>query len=211
MKKILGIVVGLVVVGAVWYFVSPLFLNKTVDEDLPTLEELEQMSDEQKALIQDDMMKSAAQMPPIVVNEDMPDMPTGEQVLLPGEGDADEPETPEPTGPTQLAQGEFRGADLFHQGSGTASVYTLSDNSTIVRFENFSVTNGPDLRVLLATGKNPSDSDSLGEYIELGELKGNQGNQNYTVPDGVDVSLYNSVVIYCKPFHVVFAVATLSE
>ena len=52
-------------------------------------------------------------------------------------------------------------------------------------------------------------ADDLGEYIELAKLKGNKGTQNYEIPDGVDASEYNSVVIYCKPFHVVFNTANL--
>ena len=46
-------------------------------------------------------------------------------------------------------------------------------------------------------------------YVDLGKLKGNIGNQNYFILDGVDISILGSVVIYCKPFHVVFSVATL--
>ena len=48
-------------------------------------------------------------------------------------------------------------------------------------------------------------------YHDLGKLKGNIGNQNYTVPDGVDVSAQMSVVIYCKPFSVIFSVAPLRD
>jgi hypothetical protein len=64
--------------------------------------------------------------------------------------------------------------------------------------------------VLLATGSAPTGSADLGEYIDLGSLKGNMGNQNYDIPSGTDLSQYNSVVIYCKPFHVVFATAPLN-
>ena len=48
------------------------------------------------------------------------------------------------------------------------------------------------------------------DYVHLGALKGNIGNQNYEIPAEVDLSEYKSVVIYCVPFHVVFATATLS-
>ena len=46
-------------------------------------------------------------------------------------------------------------------------------------------------------------------YVELGKLKGNIGNQNYPIPEGVDPTKFNAVVIYCKPFHVLFSVAKL--
>jgi hypothetical protein len=42
-------------------------------------------------------------------------------------------------------------------------------------------------------------------------LKGNIGSQNYEIPADVDVSQYQSVVIYCMPFHVVFSTATLGS
>ena len=48
-------------------------------------------------------------------------------------------------------------------------------------------------------------------YLDLGKLKGNRGNQNYPIPADVDISIFNSVVIYCKPFAVVFSVATLYD
>jgi hypothetical protein len=47
------------------------------------------------------------------------------------------------------------------------------------------------------------------DQVELGQLKGNVGNQNYEIPAEIDLSLYQSVVIYCLPFQVVFSTATL--
>ena len=49
----------------------------------------------------------------------------------------------------------------------------------------------------------------MGNYIDVGALKGNIGNQNYEIADGTDIAAFNSVVIYCVPFHVVFSTATL--
>ena len=113
--------------------------------------------------------------------------------------------------PMILRSGGIVGADAFHEGTGTASIIELPDGSHIVRLELFEVTNGPDLHLLLATGSDPTGRDDLGEYIDLGELKGNRGNQNYDIPAGVDLSQYHSVVVYCVPFHVVFAHAQLGS
>ena len=114
------------------------------------------------------------------------------------------------TEPQLLLQGIFQDAVSFHMGYGQALIYSLPDGSAVLRLEDFQATNGPDLHVLLATGSlNPANSEELGEYLDLGSLKGNIGNQNYDIPEGVDVSQYISVVIYCKPFHVVFATAAL--
>ncbi|MCH7786057.1 MAG: DM13 domain-containing protein [Chloroflexi bacterium] len=37
------------------------------------------------------------------------------------------------------------------------------------------------------------------------------GNQNYTIPDNVDIAALGSIVIYCAPFHVIFSVASLGD
>jgi hypothetical protein len=79
-----------------------------------------------------------------------------------------------------------------------------------LRLEDFSVTNGPDLHVLLAENPSPPDHDSLGMYLDLGSLKGNLGDQNYDIPAGTDINQFKSVVIYCLPFHVVFSTADLA-
>ncbi|MDE2835885.1 MAG: DM13 domain-containing protein [Chloroflexota bacterium] len=115
--------------------------------------------------------------------------------------------------PAVVKRGAFRDADSFHQGEGSATVYQLPDGSYVLRFEDFRVTNGPDLRVLLASHPDPQGRNEVQGpgYVELGKLKGNIGNQNYPFPEGVSPDDYGSVVIYCKPFHVVFSVAPLSE
>ena len=62
---------------------------------------------------------------------------------------------------------------------------------------------GPDLVVYLT--KQPADAQAVGDdYLDLGVLKGNVGNQNYEVPAGVDLSEYDSVVIWCRRFAVSF-------
>jgi hypothetical protein len=102
----------------------------------------------------------------------------------------------------------FRDADSFHQGSGTAIIYALSNGEHLLRFENFSVTNGPDLKVYLVPRANRGDV-SIDGYVDLGSLKGNVGDQNYTIPAGVDVPEEVSVVIWCEPFRVLFSVAAV--
>lgn len=102
--------------------------------------------------------------------------------------------------------GTFKDADNFHRGSGTATVFTLPDGKRVLRFEDFTVTNGPDLSVyLVRSGDGNVDSG----FLDLGKLKGNKGNQNYDIPEGTDLSAYRSVVIWCVPFGVTFATATL--
>ena len=110
-----------------------------------------------------------------------------------------------------LSSGNFMDFDSFHRGSGEATIYRGPDGSHVLRFEDLDVTNGPDLRVILTPFANPEvpRDFKVSGYIELGRLKGNRGNQNYLIPNDVDVSIYRSVIIYCKPFSVIFSVASL--
>jgi hypothetical protein len=122
--------------------------------------------------------------------------------------------TPDPTraptaAPPSLAtvrSGEFSGADAFHFGRGTASLIETAPGTWIVRFEDFSVRNGPDLYVYLS----PDPAGYAAAVVELGTLKATDGNYNMDVPAGTDVSGLRSVVIWCKQFAVQFAVAPLS-
>lgn len=173
-----------------WYLFSPLFLNRTVVEDFPVA---------------------------TTVAAPQPAAPAG-----PG-ADLDEPETTEAAAaespvepefePVVLATGEFMDADSFHRGSGTATIYELEDGSRILRLEDFDVTNGPDLHVFVSPTAVPETSDDVMGvgYVDLGELKGNRGDQNYDLPPDVVLPEGEfSIVIYCVPFHVVFATATVS-
>ena len=112
-----------------------------------------------------------------------------------------------------VAMGSFKDADAFHRGSGTATIYRTPDGSEVLRLEDLNVTNGPALHVVLSTHPDPERSEQVKQegFVDLGDLKGNRGNQNYPIPAGVDTSIHKSVVIYCYPFAVVFSVATLES
>lgn len=103
-----------------------------------------------------------------------------------------------------LASGTFNGADSFHRASGTARLLQLPDGSRILRLESFGATNGPDLFVYLSADRSASD------YVNLGQLKGNVGDQNYAIPDSVDLAKYGYVLIWCRAFSVPFGSAELT-
>ncbi|MEY1554656.1 DM13 domain-containing protein [Yoonia sp. R2331] len=109
------------------------------------------------------------------------------------------------------ATGTFVDADSAHRGSGTVSVVTRADGITELQFTDFEVTNGPDLEVWLTAHPDPrSSADVKGaDWLSLGQLKGNVGNQAYTVPAGTDLSAYPAVVIWCEQFGVLFSPAVL--
>lgn len=107
-----------------------------------------------------------------------------------------------------VKQGEFIDSDFFHKGSGRVMIIEYPDRKKILRFENFQTTNGPDLYVYLSKTNSPTgDLKSLGNFIDLGRLKGNIGDQNYNLEG--DIAEYNSVIIWCKKFGVLFPYAIL--
>jgi hypothetical protein len=107
-----------------------------------------------------------------------------------------------------IKTGDFRDADRSHKVSASVTLYDLPDGSTLLRLEDFQVTNVPDLHVILSPNANPESSSEVLEagFIEVSKLKGNSGNQSYPLPAGNDMLTFNSVVIHCKSFRVVYAV-----
>jgi len=102
--------------------------------------------------------------------------------------------------------GTFVGVDDgIHDAQGIARTIPLEDGNSVLRLENFKSTNGPDLFVYLATDDRASD------FVNLGALKANNGNQNYDIPADTDLSKYNNVLIWCKSFSVLFGSAELSS
>lgn len=100
-----------------------------------------------------------------------------------------------------LSAGAF--VDGSHPTSGAAT--TITDGTqTFLRFEGFETDNGPDLNVYLRSSEDPDD------YIDLGDLKGNIGDQNYELPADIDLGRYDLVDIWCVRFGVSFGSATLT-
>jgi Electron transfer DM13 len=106
-------------------------------------------------------------------------------------------------------------AGRAHPTSGRASIYQTADGKRDLRLTDFTTSNGPDVRVLLAQSSDAKLSHDLvkGELdsVELGPLKANQGDQNYNLPGSANLSRYDAVVIYCVRFHVIFGVAKLDK
>jgi len=101
-----------------------------------------------------------------------------------------------------ILEGQFVGL-AGHEVQWTAKILQVED-VTFLRFEDFQVTNGPDLRVYITP-----DGD-VNQGIHLDKLHGSKGNQNYIL-ENIDVEMYDTVVIYCQPFGVYFAKANLTE
>ena len=73
----------------------------------------------------------------------------------------------------------------------------------MLRLEGFTATNGPDLFVYLSTDRTAAD------FVNLGELKGNLGGQNYNIPVGTNLARHRFVLIWCRAFSVLFGSAQL--
>jgi hypothetical protein len=109
------------------------------------------------------------------------------------------------------------GSGMFHSGAhetkGTATIYQLKDGERVLRLTNFETSNGPAVYVYLVAARDALDNATVerAEYVDLGSLKGNIGDQNYDIPRGTDLSKYHAVTIWCKRFSVNFGTAPLSD
>ncbi len=109
--------------------------------------------------------------------------------------------------PKSIVKGNFVAVDFVHKGSGTAQIIE-QDGKRYLSLESFEVTNGPDLYIYLSDSKNPGNSiESLDNYVSLGMLKGNQGNQVYEIPESYKGN--NTAIIWCKKFGVLFSYAVM--
>lgn len=191
-KLLLAAAVVLVIpaLAIAWWLGSPLFIDRTVEEEFEFGGTKFTPSQMTRAEV-DSVMAAAAAV-------DVPML---------------EPMTGEMAAASVVKSGQFHDADSFHKGSGKATIYRLPEGRYVLRLEDFRVTNGPDLHVVLSPHPDPANRDDVmtAGFVDLGSLKGNIGNQNYELPNVDDPVTFGSVVIYCKPFRVVFSVAPLSD
>ena len=199
LKKIIYSVIALSLIVVTFYLVSPLFISTEVNEPLPpninnsvTFEEFTRMTEDERTNMvrsmtneqKNQMLVQFAELGNISrINDDLIT-----NVMIESNQSSE--------------SASFVGVnDGIHNAEGLAKIIPLSDNSNILRLENLKVTNGPDLYVYLSTDKGASD------YVNLGKLKANNGNQNYNIPSDTDLSKYNTVLIWCKAFSVLFGSA----
>jgi len=103
----------------------------------------------------------------------------------------------------------------IHQTSGRATIYKSADGKHYLRLTDFTTSNGPDVHVVLVRAEDKALEQEIVkgylDHVELGSLKGNQGDQNYDLPAAVDLNQYQAVAIYCERFHAIFGVAKLEQ
>jgi hypothetical protein len=112
--------------------------------------------------------------------------------------------------PKLLESGTFH--SVLHPTQGTATVYRIADGSRVIRFTNFRTSNGPDVHIYMVAADDATDNASVPRagFIDLGSIKGNVGDQNYTLGPDVDLSKYRTVSVWCKRFSVNFGAAPLT-
>lgn len=115
-----------------------------------------------------------------------------------------------PGAPGVLAQGRLLDGDPGHPASGRVRLIRGPDGALVLRLEEFSIVNGPDVYVVLSTDPNRGrDSAVAGDALNLGRSRATNGNVNYAIPAGTDLAPFRSLILYCRAFHVVMGAATL--
>lgn len=112
-----------------------------------------------------------------------------------------------------IETGTFHGK--VHSTSGRATIYRETNGKLVLRLTNFKTSNGPDVHVILVAVKDADDDanflKSSTERVELGKLKGNEGDQNYEIPNGTDLAKFQAVSVYCERFNANFGAAPLEK
>ncbi len=205
---IIGIIIAAIVIPIGIYTLSPLFINTEINEPLPSLSSESSIGFEKfMAMTEEEKINAAKNM--TVEVKDMIMRSSAEQDTTINEtmtSTMDSSKNTEQNENKNILVGDFMGVnDGIHNAEGKAKILTLSDGSQIIRLEDFRSTNGPDVHLYLSTNKQASD------FIDLGRLKANIGNQNYQIPVNTDYNKYKYVLIWCQPFSVLFGSAQLSS
>ncbi len=184
-----SILVGVAIVAAslLWYLFRPdaLIISKTVNERFPESKRSASSMAESSGMAHSTMANDSGMM-------------HDSQMASESE-------------PVKLATGRFH--SNAHETKGVATIYRLEDGRRALRLTEFSTSNGPDVRVYLVAASDVQQEDAAKRagVFDLGPLKGNIGDQNYDVPEGLDLTKYRAVSIWCRRFSVNFGAAPLTE
>jgi len=193
-----------IVVGIVWFQPHKLFIDERVDEALPVVTTTQGPSPAASA--------PSTIAPPVTTTAPVGVSSTAgvPTTTTPATTTTTTTTTTMPAGPVVIHTSEL--IEVGHAGTGSVLIVELEDGSRVVRFEDLDESNGPDLVVILSTSDLIAERDAyhLGGFVDIGELKGNQGNQNYVIPDDVDLTEYTTVAIWCRRFNYTFNAATTS-
>ena len=110
-----------------------------------------------------------------------------------------------------VANGTFihaQPSDPVHYGSGRVTVY----EKTVFLEPDFKVGPGPKYHIYLVPKAEIRASSDLDDamFIDLGRLRSFEGSQKYTIPDGVTLQDYSSVIIWCEQLGALISPADLA-
>jgi hypothetical protein len=205
---------GVVLIGAItfvlwWFQPQALLFDRVVDEGFPAVAAEPEPEPATAETTTDDPPEPEGADDPPADREDL-DAPEVVDALEDEDPAQEADEVEEPTGPRMLSLGGFESRNRYTV-TGEATVYVLEDGSRTLRLDPFESTNGPDLYVYLTTADHADDDGALAaDFVDLGDLRGNIGSQNYPIPADVDLDAYDTVVIWCERFTVAFGAADLA-
>ncbi len=187
-----------------WYLLSPLWERSFLEEAAPEFD---------RSAVATTVPDEASTPPPATAARASTASDAGASATEPpattaadASGDATASAGETDQGGAQLyAFGEWQGSDDFHFAEGKAFIIETEPGVYILRVEDFSVRNGPDLFVYLSRNPDGWEEDA----INLGDLKATDGAFNYEIPSDIDIEEFKSAVVWCRRFAVLFGHATL--
>jgi len=189
-KKITLGLIALAIFSFTYYAVSPLFRNVVIDDELPENSTVENGGNNESTASNGTEKLTPKEMTELekAMDEAKKDGINLMNDVMPVNN----------TGETFVVM-----HTLGHPAEGKVRVLPTSED-TIVRFENYKTINGPQLHVYLSKDLEAND------FIDLGKIRGTEGNINYSVPEGTDISEYKYVMVWCVPFGVLFNYAEIN-
>jgi len=175
-----ALVASLGIAGVIYFEPWTLFTSSTIDEAIPESSSSIQVEKEES---------KASDTQPAPINPE-----------------------PEVAYPLTLTEGTFISHE--HETAGQVKILELEDGSRVLRIEDLETSDGPQLEVWITDAPVIEGLDGWfvfddGAYESLGELKATQGNQNYELPEGLNLDQFSSVSIWCSRFAVSFGAAEL--
>jgi hypothetical protein len=205
---IISIIIAAIAIPIGIYTISPLFINTEINEPLPLLSSQSSIGFENfMAMTEEEKIKAAKNMTSEEKDMIMRTAAAEQNTTTINETMTTTMDISQNTEQNKnLLLGDFMGVnDGIHNAEGKAKILTLTDGSQIIRLEDFRSTNGPDVHLYLSTDIEAND------FIDIGRLKANNGNQNYPIPTDTDFNKYKYVLIWCQPFSVLFGSAQLNS
>ena len=214
-KKIIIFILATIIIAVGYYLLSPLWIVVEVEESSPLagLEkqvekaEIDSEAEEGEIFVENtENLSSDELLNDLLVgnqNQESGDAKAvGNQETIELETEKKEViKKEEPVFPRLVSQASFLSSSSYDvEGK---ALWIEEEDKTTIRFEDFQTQNGPNLHIYLGADLEGND------FVDLGPIKGTKGNVNYTIPEGVDLTKYNKVMIWCVPFEVLFGHADL--